>query len=165
MKLPEIKKFNIRVYGILINNKNEILLSDEIFKGVRMTKFPGGGMEPGEGPASCMLREGMEEFGQQIEIIDHFYTTHFFQRSLFYPDQQVISIYYLIKLSAPASLKTSDKPFDLKGDADGTFSFRWIPLNSLTEDDMTLPLDKYVVTLLKNRDKKSTPDFSPPVVE
>lgn len=153
--LPEIRKFNIRVYGILINENNEILLSDEIFKGVRMTKFPGGGMDPGEGPAECLLREGMEEFGQEIEIIEHFYTTHFFQRSLFYPDQQVISIYYLIKFREPAKIRISEKPFDFKGVADGTFSFRWAKPENLTEDDITLPVDKYVVTLLKAKSDKN----------
>jgi len=153
-ELPEIKKFNIRVYGILINENNGILLSDEIFKGVMMTKFPGGGMDPGEGPEECLLREGQEEFGQEIVIIDHFYTTHFFQRSLFYPDQQVISIYYLIKFRGPAKIKISEKPFDFKGEADGTFSFRWAQLEKLSEDDITLPVDKYVVTLLKEKFKK-----------
>ena len=43
------KKFNIRVYGLLINDRNEILVSDEFRMGVFMTKFPGGGLKFGEG--------------------------------------------------------------------------------------------------------------------
>ena len=36
------KKFNIRVYGLYINNENKLLLSDEYFGGKFLTKFPGG---------------------------------------------------------------------------------------------------------------------------
>ena len=40
-----MKRFNIRVYGILINDRNELLVSDELIKGLQFTKFPGGGLE------------------------------------------------------------------------------------------------------------------------
>ena len=75
-----INNFTIRVYAIIINNKNEILLSDEFQMGMKMTKFPGGGMEFGEGTIDCLKREAIEEFGQEIEVLDHFYTTDFFNR-------------------------------------------------------------------------------------
>ena len=101
MKLPEIKHFNIRVYGLVINNKHEILLTDEYMLNRKMTKFPGGGLHFGEGPADCILREALEEFGQEVEIMHHFYTTHFFQRALFYSDHQLISIYYRIRFKEP----------------------------------------------------------------
>ena len=42
-------KFNVRVYGILINEKNQLLVSDEYDFGFPHTKFPGGGLEYGEG--------------------------------------------------------------------------------------------------------------------
>ena len=38
-------KFNVRVYGLLINECNQILISDEEEYGVRFSKFPGGGLE------------------------------------------------------------------------------------------------------------------------
>ncbi|HCU44150.1 MAG TPA: NUDIX hydrolase, partial [Sphingobacterium sp.] len=41
--------FNVRVYGILINDNNEVLISDEKTENVSFTKFPGGGLEYGEG--------------------------------------------------------------------------------------------------------------------
>ena len=41
--------FNIRVYGILINDKKQVLVSDEFIRGGYYTKFPGGGLELGEG--------------------------------------------------------------------------------------------------------------------
>ena len=42
-----MKHFNIRVYGILIQDSN-VLVSDEYIKGKNITKFPGGGLEYGE---------------------------------------------------------------------------------------------------------------------
>ncbi|MEA1897374.1 MAG: NUDIX domain-containing protein, partial [Bacteroidota bacterium] len=71
----KIKHFIIRVYALIINNKNEVLLSDEFRLGTKMTKFPGGGLNFGEGPVDCLKREAIEEFGQEIDISDHFYTT------------------------------------------------------------------------------------------
>ncbi|MFN5439619.1 MAG: NUDIX hydrolase, partial [Bacteroidota bacterium] len=41
--------FNIRVYGILISDDNQVLVSDEFIRGNYYTKFPGGGLEFGEG--------------------------------------------------------------------------------------------------------------------
>ena len=35
-------KFNVRVYGLLINADDEILISDEQEYGMRFSKFPGG---------------------------------------------------------------------------------------------------------------------------
>ena len=57
----EISQFNIRVYGILINERNEVLLTDEYRFGTEITKFPGGGLEFGEGTIDCIKREMMEE--------------------------------------------------------------------------------------------------------
>jgi ADP-ribose pyrophosphatase YjhB (NUDIX family) len=107
MELPALKHFNIRVYGLLINEKMQILLTDEYMLNRKMTKFPGGGMHFGEGPEDCLKREAREEFGQEIEIIGHFYTTGFFQRALFYEDHQLISIYYRIRFFDPPRFKIS----------------------------------------------------------
>ena len=40
--------FTIRVYGILLH-KGCVLVCDELIKGRHITKFPGGGLEFGEG--------------------------------------------------------------------------------------------------------------------
>ncbi|NJK86737.1 MAG: NUDIX domain-containing protein [Bacteroidales bacterium] len=74
----KIFQYNVRVYGIILNN-NAVLLTDEFRHNLRMTKFPGGGLQFGEGPVECIMREAVEEFGQEVEVIEHFYTTHFFQ--------------------------------------------------------------------------------------
>ena len=53
--------FNIRVYGVLINQQNQVLVSDEYIRGSYYTKFPGGGLELGEGTRDCLKREFKEE--------------------------------------------------------------------------------------------------------
>ena len=90
-------RFNIRVYGILINDKKQVLVADEYVRGGLYTKFPGGGLEFGEGTRDCLKRELKEELGIEAAIGDHVYTTDYFQMSAFRPDDQIISIYYFAK--------------------------------------------------------------------
>jgi 8-oxo-dGTP diphosphatase len=140
--------FVIRVYGLLINEKKEILLSDEYRFGTRMTKFPGGGLHYGEGPEDCMLREATEEFGQAARIIRHFYTTGFFQEAMFHDNHQLISIYYLIGIPGKILFPVSDKAFDFPVESEGSQSFRWRDLHSLAPAELTFPVDRHVAELL-----------------
>ncbi len=144
--------FVIRVYGLIINKSAQILLSDEYLFDRRMTKFPGGGLEFGEGPEDCLKREALEEFGQNIEIVEHFYTTGFFQRALFFDNHQLISIYYRIRFTDEPRFKITDKPYDFP-EINGSQSFRWAYIDQLTEDDLTFPVDRHVLDLLKNTDR------------
>ncbi|GIV33407.1 MAG: hypothetical protein KatS3mg031_0942 [Chitinophagales bacterium] len=134
----------IRVYGLLIEN-HHILLLDEIASGMPVTKFPGGGLEPGEGPADCLVREFKEELGLDIVVKEHFYTTDFFQRSAFNPRDQLISIYYLVNrlndFNPAHKLPINDQEILLQ--------MKWVNLNVLNEDSVTLPVDKVVVRKLK----------------
>ena len=143
------KQFTIRVYAIIINEKNEVLLSDEFRLGMKMTKFPGGGLEFGEGAIDCLKREAMEELGQEIEIIKHLYTTDYFQPALHNPAIQVISIYYLAKLKESPQFKISTKAFDFEDLTEGNQSFRWKSIDDLQENDLSLPIDKKVVVIIK----------------
>src|SRR6185312_7962200 len=95
--------FNVRVYGILINNDNQVLISDEQEYGFRFTKFPGGGLEPGEGLIDGLKREFVEECNLNIEVISHFYTTDFYVKSAF-NDSQISSVYYRVKNIDPINL-------------------------------------------------------------
>src|SRR5210317_1866991 len=106
-------EFVIRVYGIIRNAKDEILISDEFQMGMQMTKFPGGGLHFGEGTIDCLKRELKEECnGQEIKKLEHFYTTDFYQKALFYENHQLISIYYLANLKDPLCFKISENAFD-----------------------------------------------------
>lgn len=142
----------VRVYGLVINENKELLISDEYVLETHMTKFPGGGLEFGEGPIDCLIREFKEECnGQELENIQHFYTTDFYQKALFYKNAQLISIYYLADLKKPLQFKLSEKPFDFEI-VDGLGqSFRWVKIKDLKQDDITFPIDKFVVRKLKQR--------------
>lgn len=147
----QISKFNLRVYGILINDKNQILISDELINGHKITKFPGGGLEFGEGIIDCIKREFMEETGYEVEIIEHFYTTDFFQQSAFNIEHQIISIYYLVKPTSEFEIKTTEKVFDFENERDHAQTFRWIKKEALSEKDFTLPIDKVVGRMLQEK--------------
>lgn len=142
--------FTIRVYGLITNYRNELLVSDEFQLNTRMTKFPGGGLDFGEGTIECLQREMREECQQEIENIRHFYTTDFYQKALFYDDCQLISIYYLANLKNPSCLKVSDRRFDFTDLVNGSQSFRWVPVDEINPDEFTFPIDKHVAVLFKN---------------
>jgi 8-oxo-dGTP diphosphatase len=145
----KLKQFTIRVYAIILNKKKDsILVSDEFQKNMRMTKFPGGGLKLSEGTLDCLKREAIEEFGQEIEVLNHFYTTDFFQKALFYEDRQLISIYYLACFKKFPRFKISKTSFDYGTDKEGKQSFRWVKLKAINSDTFTLPIDKKVGELL-----------------
>ena len=77
-----IDRFNVRVYGI-IQLDGKVLLLKEQYKEEIFVKFPGGGLEYGEGTRDCVIRELKEELNLNVEIESHFYTTEFFQKSFF----------------------------------------------------------------------------------
>ena len=153
-----MERFNIRVYGILINDQKEILVSDEFIRGNYYTKFPGGGLEFGEGTRDCLRREFLEEMNLQVEVGEHLYTTDYFQMSAFHPDHQIISIYYMVKPLEEIAVRLSTSAFDFDENQMATYhlhketeSFRFINWNDLSEDSVTLPIDKIAGKLVKEK--------------
>lgn len=140
--------FNVRVYGLLINTNNEVLLSDEFEHNRQFTKFPGGGVELGEGLIDALKREFIEECNTKITVVSHFYTTDFYEKSSF-NDSQVLSVYYLVKEIEPLQLNFKTAVFDF--DENAKQSFRWVNIHNLSEQDVTFKTDKTVVNLLKYR--------------
>lgn len=140
-------QFNVRVYGLLMNDDHQILISDEQEYGIRFTKFPGGGLEFGEGLIDGLKREFIEECDADIEVISHFYTTDFFVKSAF-NDSQVLSIYYRIKNLNRLNLNIKTRVFDFDGKGDILQSFRWVNITDLNQDDFLFPTDQQVVKLL-----------------
>ncbi len=150
--------FNIRVYGILINEKNQILVSDEYIRGAYYTKFPGGGLEIGEGTRDCLKREFKEEMDLEVHVDEHIYTTDYFQRSAFNPDQQIISIYYFVSALEPIKFQLTNSKFDFTENQLTVYkekneieTFRFVDLNDFSEDDVTLPIDKIVASMIKEK--------------
>ena len=149
-----INRFTIRVYGILFNGNKRVLLSDEFIRGDYFTKFPGGGLELGEGTRDCLKREFKEETGLDVIVDAHIYTTDYFQQSAFNPNDQIISIYYFVHAKDISGLNIKTKIFDFESyqiaDTKGQSEvLRWIEWNDLTEDSVSLPIDKIVVKMLK----------------
>jgi ADP-ribose pyrophosphatase YjhB (NUDIX family) len=142
------KRYNIRVYALIIH-EGKLLITDEQRGAAKMTKFPGGGLEWGEGIADCLRRECMEEMQQEPLSWDHFYTTDFFMQSAFRADDQLISIYYKANLPAPEKIPASEIPFEHTRDEEGAQTFRWVTLDTLNADDLTYPIDRHVVRLLQ----------------
>ncbi len=148
---------SIRVYGILINDQNQILVSDEYIRGQYYTKFPGGGLEFGEGLRDGLKREFQEELQLNIEVLEHIYTTDFFQRSAFNPTHQILSIYYRVKALEPIRVPLRDKPFDFDQTqlaiyerTQQTESFRFIERDNFSSETVSLPIDKIVAELLQS---------------
>ena len=138
----EIKSFNLRVYALIIDEEY-ILVSRELIMGKYLYKFPGGGLEYGEGLIEGLQRESMEEMNQNLKDIEHFYTTDFYQQSQFDSKDQLIAIYYKAKLTSKINnkLKVPIKDFPV---------FEWKKIIDFFEEDLHFPADKFVFNLLKN---------------
>lgn len=138
------ERFNLRVYALIIKN-GEILLADESINGFSFTKFPGGGVELGEGLIDALKRELMEEGGLEIETSEHFYTTDFYQESAFNPNEQIVSVYYKVKTDIDWDEKSSDQSVPGK---DHQLKLYFRPLNEVDASLFTFPIDRKVIELL-----------------
>jgi 8-oxo-dGTP diphosphatase len=142
--LPKPSRFTVRIYGFLLSPENELLLSHEKLDDFSFSKFPGGGLELGEGPIDCLIREFKEEMDLNIHVIEHVYTSDFYIQSEIEPEEQVIGIYYLV---APHDYKHLDKinteikpqPFRGKQNLTGQ---KFHSLSEITENDLTFNMDK-----------------------
>jgi 8-oxo-dGTP diphosphatase len=142
-----MSNFTVRVYGLIVH-QSQLLVVDEWIAGRLITKFPGGGLEFGEGTRDCLKRELKEELGINAQIGEHFYTTDFFQQSNFHAQPlQVLSIYYRaytedIDNANLMALSSSEAQIE---------NLRWLPVNTLSTHQLSLPIDKVVVEMmLKN---------------
>ena len=131
-------RFNIRIYGIWIRD-NHVLVNEELIRGQQVIKFPGGGLDLGEGTIDCLKREWREELDLDIEVLEHFYTTDYFQPSAF-DNSQVISIYYLVLVP--------DAPTQVVNLVENERTY-WMPLTDVSTDTFTLAIDKIVGGMLQ----------------
>lgn len=149
-------RFTIRAYGLLSSTGADgamrMLVADELIKGKRVTKFPGGGLEYGEGLKECIVREILEEVGVEALDVEHFYTTDFFQQSAFHTvPLQVVSVYYTFRVSDESAIRAVGEPFEGITGADDQEVFRWAPLWQRAEDAVTLPIERVVWRMLQDR--------------
>jgi ADP-ribose pyrophosphatase YjhB (NUDIX family) len=149
---------SVRVYGILMNEKKQVLVSDEYIRGEYYTKFPGGGLEIGEGTRDCLKREFIEEMNLKVSIGDHLYTTDFFQISAFNNAHQILSIYYEAIALEPIRVALKSKEFDFDEQQLQVYektrqieSFRLVDWEHFSSQQLTLPIDKIVADLVKEK--------------
>lgn len=148
----------VRVYGILINEQKQVLVSDEYIRGKYYTKFPGGGLEVGEGTRDCLRREFMEEMNLKVAVGEHIYTTDFFVESAFDIAKQILSIYYYATPLEPITVPLRTTPFDfdeqqmkIYNDVAQTETFRFIDWDEFSAESVTLPIDKIVAAWIKEK--------------
>ena len=142
-----MKPFNVRVYALLEHN-GKVLVMHEPFQGNLIYKFPGGGLEFGEGTKDCLVRELKEELNLDVEITSHFYTQDFFVLNAFDPTEQVLLIYYKATITDKdlANLKVLDADIE---------ELLWIETKELETTKFTLEADKIVVDLYKKENFES----------
>lgn len=145
--------FTLRAYGLLLH-EGRLLVADELIKGHRITKFPGGGLEYGEGLKDALVREVREEIGVEAFDVAHFYTTDFFQQSAFHTTpMQVVSVYYTFRVHDPAAIPVVSAPFQGFEGGNDQERFRWIELAGASEQLVTLPIDRVVLRMLLEHDR------------
>ena len=141
------KPFNVRVYALL-EHEGKVLVIHEPFQNQLIYKFPGGGLEFGEGTRECLIREFQEELNLEVEIGEHFYTQDFFIQNAFDPTEQILMIYYLAKTTQEAisQMKVVDEDIE---------ALVWKSVDELNAEEMTLATDKIVVNLYKKKNFES----------
>lgn len=143
-----MNRFTQRTYGILINKKQEVLISDEFRLGRYFRKFPGGGVEKGEGILDALKREFKEELSLEIDSHEFLFFNDYFQQSSFDPNIQVTCFYYLVKCSGAQDLKLESYEIPLTEDGEKQ---QWISINELNIETLTFPIDRDALRTLKTR--------------
>ena len=96
-------RLNVRVYMMVTRldpstGKPQVLVSYERLPMGGVMKFPGGGLEWGEGTTACLRREALEELGQPVEVERLVHVSQRAHISSFDPNQQVLAVHYAARL-------------------------------------------------------------------
>ena len=138
-------RFNVRVYGLAVFEQ-EILTVCEQMGTISFRKFPGGGLQFGEGLVDALKREFIEESGISVEPELLFYVNDFLQISRFNTSDQLLAVYYTIQMN-PELKRQLDIVVQSgvrKVGTNHTLYFEWLKLSDELADKMDFPIDKAV---------------------
>ena len=124
------------------------MVSHERIKGQAYAKFPGGGLEYGEGPKDAVTREFQEELGLDVKVDELLYTTDFFIQSAFKKEDQIVSIYYQVSNPEMESIVTVDEwPSSELVIAEKQI-FQWINPSDVISESLNFPGDRALLQFL-----------------
>lgn len=135
-----IDKINVRVYATIVKDRKVMALREE-YVGEQLLKFPGGGLELGEGVLECLQRELEEELNLKTTNIVHLYTQEDFIASKFRDHEQLLSIYYQVEMVDENDLLIMDPCIE---------KIEWISLDE-EEIPFPLPVDQTAFEVLKKK--------------
>ncbi|MAZ96347.1 MAG: hypothetical protein CMP53_02355 [Flavobacteriales bacterium] len=129
--------FNARCYAIIKSQNNRVLVMKERWHGVDLQKFPGGGLELGEGLLECISREIEEEFrySQTLEYVHCFTPTDCFS-SRFKPREQLLLNYFTNTEAA------QEDQWELIANDENLLGIQWLELTKENAYWFTLDSDK-----------------------
>ena len=139
-------RFNLRVYALIIDESNRILVSDECRFGHFFTKFPGGGIEKNEGIVDALKRELQEELDAEMLDSSFFYVNDFHQVSAFDTEHSLVVFYYKVHIHSLEKFGQTSYSIPF---TEETEKQRWVSLYDLQESDLTFPIDQVVLRKLK----------------
>lgn len=104
MKVKE-KNIRIRVAGILLNEKNELLLVNHQKNGKSYWLLPGGGVEHGESFHEALSREFMEELSLKIDSVGDLFLVH----DTLYPNNKrhIVNLYFAVQTKKSSVMKVN----------------------------------------------------------
>lgn len=107
-------RFNVRAYMVVVQD-GRVLVSYERLPMGGVMKFPGGGVEWGEGPVAAIRREALEELGQSVTVNALLHVSRKAHISSFDDNQQVLAIHHLTQLDGPVRFEDEGTLEDVFG--------------------------------------------------
>lgn len=154
--MTHINRLTLRMYGLVVNDQYELLLSDEFLQEKNYTKLPGGGLHFGESMTDCLGREFIEELGLPIEKSRFFHINTDLVISVFNSSVQVFNAYFLAQLYEGdwQRINAKYRPFDFEEGSKQ--SFRWVSLENISPtNDFNFTTDQAAVQSLLDRYRTS----------
>tara|TARA_B110000285_G_scaffold235522_1_gene317781 strand:- start:628 stop:1773 length:1146 start_codon:yes stop_codon:yes gene_type:complete len=147
-----VSRFNVRVYGMILDETGERLLicNERLPDGSYAQKFPGGGVELGEGVMDAWWRECQEELGCQpaMQSVELFHTVETFIRSIFRPDDQLIALYYVCRLQSNEDVAWTEESAASPG-GESNVQVSWKDWRSLDFRSFRFPTDQSAIQKLQ----------------